>query len=349
MANEEHLKKLRQGVEVWNKWRKDNPDILPDLYRALLNEADLNRADLYRAFLNEADLGGAKLTGADLTGADISGAFLTEADLSGAKLTGANLRKANLFTAYLRWADLRGADLSGADFSRAFLTEARFSNALIFYTNFANVDLSDVVGLNEIEHRGPSTVGIDTIYKSKGKIPEVFLRGAGVPEEFIEYMHSLVTGKVIQFYSCFISYSTRNQDFADRLHADLQSKGVRCWFAPEDIRGGRKLNEQIPEAIRLYDRLLLVLSEYSMQSEWVKTEIYHARQDEVRNNKRKLFPIGLVDFGTIKKWEAFDADIGKDMAREIREYFIPDFSNWKDHDSYKKALNRLLRDLEIGE
>lgn len=34
------------------------------------------------------------------------------------------------------------------------------------------------------------------------------------------------------------------------------------------------------------------------------------------------------------------------LGREIREYFIPDFSKWKDHDSYQKAFERLLRDLK---
>ena len=179
-------------------------------------------------------------------------------------------------------------------------------------------------------------------------VPEVFLRGCGIPDTFIEYAYSLV-GRALEYYSCFISYSTKDQEFAERLHADLQTNGVRCWFAPEDIKGGRKLLEQIPEAIRIYDKLLLVLSENSMNSEWVKTEIYHARQDEIRNNKRKLFPIGLAAFNVIRHWEAFDADVGKDMAREVREYFIPDFSNWKDHNSYKKAFGRLLRDLKAAE
>ncbi|HEX5106252.1 MAG TPA: toll/interleukin-1 receptor domain-containing protein, partial [Pirellulaceae bacterium] len=54
----------------------------------------------------------------------------------------------------------------------------------------------------------------------------------------------------LTFYSCFISYSTKDQDFADRLYADLQARGVRVWFAPHDIQGGRKIHEQIDEAIR---------------------------------------------------------------------------------------------------
>jgi Ni/Co efflux regulator RcnB len=126
----------------------------------------------------------------------------------------------------------------------------------------------------------------------------------------------------------------------------LDSNGVRCWFAPHDVQGGRKLHEQIDEAIRVYERLLLILSSYSMASEWVKTEIAKARQREVQEKRRVLFPIRLVSFDAIRTWECFDADTGKDSAREIREYFIPDFSHWKNHDAYQAAFRRLLRDLK---
>lgn len=54
----------------------------------------------------------------------------------------------------------------------------------------------------------------------------------------------------------------------------------------------------------------------------------------------------LVPFEKLKAWKAFDADTGKDSAREIREYFIPNFSSWKDHDSYQRAFDRLLKDLK---
>jgi hypothetical protein len=85
-----------------------------------------------------------------------------------------------------------------------------------------------------------------------------------------------------------------------------------------------------------------------MNSEWVKTEIAKARQREVREQRRMLFPIGLVPFEAIRAWECFDADTGKDSAREIREYFIPDFSNWKNNDAYQVAFQRLLRDLKLN-
>jgi hypothetical protein len=334
MANQEHLDVLAKGVKAWNAWRKRNLDTTPDLSDASLVAANLNRADLRRT---------------DLRRANLSGAFLGAANIGFARLTGACLRKASLPDTILVETDLSRANLSGAvfygtKFTRTILADVRFSDATMGGVSFADVDLSVATGLESVIHQIPSTIGIDTIYRSQGKIPDSFLRGAGVPENFIEYMKSLVGG-ALDFYSCFISYSSKDQGFAERLHADLQAKGVRCWFAPHDIKGGRKLHEQIDEAIHIYDKLLLILSEDSMNSEWVKTEIAHARQKELNQKRQVLFPISLVPFAKIQEWECFDADTGKDSAREIREYFIPDFSNWKDHDSYTKAFDRLLRDL----
>ena len=105
------------------------------------------------------------------------------------------------------------------------------------FCNLGGNDLSETRGLDTVRHTAPSEIGIDTIYRSKGRIPLAFLRGAGVPEHFIEYIPSLVAPGAIQFYSCFISYSAKDQEFADRLYLDLQNKGVRCWFAPHDIQG----------------------------------------------------------------------------------------------------------------
>ena len=103
-----------------------------------------------------------------------------------------------------------------------------------------------------------------------------------------------------------------------------------------------------PEAIRVHDRLLLILSPDSMSSEWVKTEIAKARRKEIRDGRRVLFPLRLCSFEVLRDWECFDADAGKDSAREIREYFIPDFSHWKEHDLYRQAFGELVRDLTIS-
>jgi hypothetical protein len=241
--------------------------------------------------------------------------------------------------------DLQDPDLSAAKLTRTIVDGTSLAKARVGETIFSDVDLAGARGMEDVRHAGPSSIGIDTIYKSQGKIPHAFLRGAGVPEFFIENMAGLV-GTGIEFYSLFISYSTKDQEFAECLHNDLQANGVRCWFAPHKLQAGKKVDEQIDEAIRVYDKLLLILSPDSMASEWVRTEIFKARERELRESKRILFPISLCSYDALRDWRLFDADAGRDLAREIREYFIPDFSNWKDHDAYKKTFDRLLGDLQ---
>lgn len=131
-------------------------------------------------------------TSAELSGADLGQAILIAADLGGTNLTMAYLGEADLTDADLSMADLTRTDLTDANLTRADLRWADLSEARVFGTIFANIDLSTVKGIETIKHDGPSTIGIDTIYRSKGKIPAHFLRGAGVPDNFIEYMSSLV-------------------------------------------------------------------------------------------------------------------------------------------------------------
>ena len=163
----------------------------------------------------------------DLSGATLEGANFTRADLSGANFRKANLASANFTGAFLEGDDFNGANLEFADFSSAHLGAADLNNCKMNQTRMGNVDLSSALGLEKILHSGPSTVGIDTVYRSKGKIPEAFLRGAGVPENFIVYMKSL-TVDVFDYYSCFISYSRRDDPFATELHSKLQAQHVRC-------------------------------------------------------------------------------------------------------------------------
>jgi hypothetical protein len=318
MANPGHLSIVKEGAD--RAWRQSNPSGNLDLF--------------------EADLRGADLRGADLRGADLAGTILREADL-----TGADLREADL-----RGADLRGAKLTGVGLTGADLRETDLTKATLGDTLFTRVDLSEVKGLSTLRHITPSTVGVDTLYKSRGRILEEFLRGCGVPEGLITYLPSLIgSQEAIQFYSCFISYSHKDEAFAQKLHARMREQHLRVWYAPEDMQGGKKIHEQIDQAIRIFDKLLLVLSSNSMGSEWVRTEMYKARQREVKEERRLLFPIRLVDFETILAWECFDADTGKDLAREIREYFIPDFSNWKRKADFEAGFERLLKDLRAGE
>ena len=77
------------------------------------------------------------------------------------------------------------------------------------------------------------------------------------------------------------------------------------------------------------------------------TELRKARKAERQSGQRKLFPVRLVE--TLRDWECFDAASGKDLAVELREYFIPDFSHWKEHDPFETAFARLLKVLRAEE
>jgi hypothetical protein len=255
----------------------------------------------------------------------------------------------SLYFRELSGADLSDVTLIGTQFFGSRLSRTRFYAATASRTAFNDLDLREAEGLETVIHASPSEVGIGTIYGSQGRIPEAFLRGCGVPESFIVQIPALVAAmQPIQFYSCFISYSGRDEEFARRLHSRMREAELRVWFAPEDVKGGDKLYDQIDRAIQVHDRLLLVLPESSMQSKWVETEIRRARKVELKEGRRKLFPIRLVDYEALQEWVCIDSATGEDLAEEVRGYFIPDFTNWKNHDDLEQAFARLLADLKAS-
>ncbi len=152
MANPEHLAKLKEGVEAWNQWRRQNPKIAPDLSKAELSEARLSGMNLVTADLNRANLSGGDLRAADLRDAclrkaklieaNIRDAILRGADLSHANLHGADLSTAGLFATNLSEANLRRASLSGADLEAANLSRADLTGAYLTGANFYRADLS---------------------------------------------------------------------------------------------------------------------------------------------------------------------------------------------------------------
>jgi hypothetical protein len=143
MANEEHLAILKQGVEAWNKWRKDKPDARPNLKGANLEEANLEGVNLEFADLMRAKLNGATLIGADFFGADLRRAELSGAELSGADFMGANLEGVRLIKTVLIGASFRNANLENAWFLEVHLEGADFEDAKLNSTNFKGSYIQD--------------------------------------------------------------------------------------------------------------------------------------------------------------------------------------------------------------
>lgn len=334
MANPEHLEILRKGVKEWNRWRKEHPEV---------RRPDLSEAVLTRVNLFGADLTGAVLTWANLCRLNLEGAELSEAELSRANLSGANLDT----------ADLHGADMFGTNLSNARLSGANFDGVRLSWTTFADNDLSDVKGLETVRHVGPSYISIDTIYQSQGKIPEVFLRGAGVPENFLTFMRRLAKSQEpIQYPTCFISgfLKLRSGDrrFCDRLHADLQAKGVRCWYFPEDAKWGEAVWSEIDRGIRNYDKLVVVCSKQSLTSGPVLREIKRSldrEDDELRQTgkaKHILFPIAL-DRYLFDTWK-------HERKADVLDKVVGSFQGWnRSVIKYDAAFAKLLSSLQADE
>ena len=338
MANSEQLARIKEGVQGWNAWRDANPGEAIDLsgayleaaslqsanlYGANLHSADLSDADLSRAILHSSNLVRAQLENANLSEADLTRANLSDSDLHQAhlgraciigailhnvNLAGANLAEAILVGAYLRSADLDRANLTGANLMETALNRARFSRAIVFRTVFtrarlfgtifSDLDLSGARDLESMAHEGPSSIGIDTLYKSQGQIPEIFLRGCGVPAEFIRRLPSFIN-QPIQFYSGFISYTHEDKSFAQLLYDRLQGEGINCWLDDHQLLPGDDLHEGIEQGVRLWDKVLLCASKASLTSWWVDSEVNRAFNKEAQIMKERgkkvlsLVPLNL--------------------------------------------------------
>jgi len=140
-------------------------------------------------------------------------------------------------------------------------------------------------------------------------------------------------------FTCFISYSSQDHAFAEQLHTDLEQHGGQCWFAPHDMKIGDKIRQRIEDSIQKYDKLLLVLSEHSVESVWVESEVETAFEKERLQKRLVLFPIRLDD-AVMQTSHAWAAEI-----RRTRH--IGDFRRWAHPDAYEQALTRLLRDLQV--
>lgn len=154
---------LQNYLNIWNKWKKNHPQLVINLNKANLigtnlRGADLSCINLRSSNLTKADLGGADLSNADLRKSQISHETVLEAkwrlvwqivnfgapglDLRGADLSGANLTEAKLQGCDLTGADLSWANLWGADLRDCNLSQASLNNANLWEANLVGANLS---------------------------------------------------------------------------------------------------------------------------------------------------------------------------------------------------------------
>lgn len=366
MADPEALEMLRAGAKEWNAWRTNGAKTV-DLRNASLIGFDFRRFDLKGVDFSNSDLRTASFVDNHLfnvqfdhntanearfvrvsidetlfADCNLSSSYFTEVQCRLTSFARCDLERADLslsmFTAtQFDHVNLKRSYLNDTSFHKCSLTDVIFARALLADTVFANCTLVRPNGLERSNHASRSSIDLHTLLATP--LPEAFLRGVGLPEIVITYLDSLKNNP-IEYYSCFLSYSSNDDDFARRLYNDLQARGIRTWFAPEDLKIGDRFQVRIDESIRVHDKLVLVLSANSVASDWVEMEVEAALERERRDKRSVLFPIAIDEAG-FTSGEPWAADIR-------RKRHIGDFRKWKSHDDYAAAFERLVRDLKKG-
>ena len=234
--------------------------------------AVFTRSDLRGSNLNNADLRGANLTNCDiafstLVGANLAGADLTEADLTMSDLTDANLSGARLNAACLDVANLTRCDLRRTSLVRTRLDRAIMADGIVDMTLFADCDLSAALGLDTLRHEGPSMVGADTLARSGDGLPEIFLRSAGVPPDFING-RSLLLRQDTPHRRVLLIASVVDAAIVAWLEGELRQRGLQCWSLLADDEETIYNSQVIPPMSRFrdYDRVALLCSRDALES-----------------------------------------------------------------------------------
>ena len=321
-----------------------------DLSKTLMNRANLRGADLRQANLEDADMDSAILSDANLTGASLKGANLSRVNLDRANLTDADLTDTIFHGAALTRTNLSGANLSGADFYSAIFNDTptvgtKFAGSLVGYTVFQNCDLSQAEGLDQIRHDAPSTLGIDSLLRSGGRLPDEFLLGVGSPNSLLEFQKSLLDAVPITG-DFFISCADPDIPFGQKLQNDLRGLGVRCWLFAEDYRGSALVDrrstseeEEIERWVRHYEKLVVICSQSGLDSETVRNDISKAKDQQREKDQWLLYLV------------APDTALVQTQGRTVRdlkhEHVVFDLQGQNEGtEDYRNELNRLASELK---
>jgi hypothetical protein len=324
-----------------------------------LRVANLSKADLSGAVLNWADLRGADLSGSVLRGAQLTASQLRGADLSEADLSGAHLSESDLSEADLREANLSGASLRKANLCQAVLRGAELGGARSDETLWADLDLSVAKGLESIRHAAPSTIGADTFRKSKGRLPEIFLRGCGLSDwevrnarlydpdlspadvgETQEEVHQLLTRGIVQTSPVFISHSADDAAFVDAIAAGLDELGIRYW-RDEKEPAADQTEDFLDRSSSLNPTVLIVLSKRCVKTAWLQAEVMAGLRLSSKLKRAALCLIAIDD-----GWKA--APWAREIQDQAKGHVVVDFAKWQNDDVFSERFARLLEGLGLS-
>jgi uncharacterized protein YjbI with pentapeptide repeats len=343
------------------------------IHDADLSTANLSGANFEHSHLTKIDFSHSASDKASFYDAELLDCNFSHSDLSKNDFTDARFRRCKVigqgaFEANFKDATLQDVDFIGGRFQNCSFSEATFKSCFFekvdFYNSsfkksymleniFYNCDFTQTSFLDEA--RGLPTNAMDQEYMTKSihLFPKSFLSlffkstremlAASLfnpylsIKEITDILYQLTamnSERPFEYYSCFISYSAKDEKFAEKLYADLKKEHVNCWFAKESLKIGDIIRPTIDQAIRENDKLLVIMSKNSIDSPWVKDEVESAIEEKGISKRKILFPI-MIDSTALKT----RTDWGARIKRQIH---IGDFT--KPY-LYEKKFEKLLEDL----
>ena len=324
---------------------------------AKITSSDLNEVTMLNANLKWIELLDVRLNNAKMSFTQLSYARIYRVSFINSKMYRVNLENSAIIESNFTSADLYRSFLIGTTFTRSNLKHTNLGFAHIGETTLNKINLTQSKGLHSCIHRSPSSLDHFTLSFCHD-LPKVFLHGVGLSDYQIEYykleqlnltnaeinriiyrIYDLRAHQSVQINPLFISYNHSDSTFVEKLEPYLLEKGIRFWRDIHHLKAG-KLEKQVDRAMRLNPTVLLILSENSVNSDWVEHEAESARELEKELGRDVLCPVALDDSWQDCKWD-------KRLRRQIEKYNILDFSQWKDEEVFKRQFSRLLDGLDI--
>ena len=295
------------------------------LTSAVLSHAVLKGADLSYSDLSYADLDGADLSGADLTATDFSWATLTSANLRGATLTSTSLMMANL-----TGADLRGARITKADFESSILHRAIAGGSL-----FANCDLRSVIGLESMLHGAPSSITLDTLARSGGRIPRLFLQGAGVADPLISAQDVLKEQRRT-FPTLLLIGSLSDSGLSEQLCRSLSQAHIPAWALYPDDEDALNTGQSSLDHTVYYDRLALLCTDAGLDNPLTSRFFSELVRSAKQGRHANLIALGAGEVFYQRQDRLCDG---------LRDSLTIDIRGWEDSGTIESAVAHLVREL----
>lgn len=369
MANPKHIDVVRKGQGAIDAWRRRNVGIRLDLENAELRDLDLQGADLSLAVLRNtkwegADLrdavlsdtlaAGARFSRARLDGIDLSSSDLSKAQFNACDVRLADFSQANLSLTSLCYSDFGGSNFGDADLSRATLRSCQFDRADFTRSRFVETlvgdcDLSQVVGIEFVEHSGPSSIGadtvVDTVRGAGGRFTfeqEAFFVAAGVPVTLLENVQRSGSSNAMSLYNALITFGPADTGFGHFLYRELRKRQIICWKSDDDAprQWGRSTSK--PES-HSYDKLVVVCSKDSLNQVPVLSEIARALLKE-----RLLKSRGVIDTDVlflVQRDDYMTNGWDHNLKGAMLSKFSADFTQEED---YQGGVSQLINALRLS-